>query len=334
MTLNSAPFKIRKLFNLNRYGVEPLNLCLCVVSFPAAVGKLRRFRLSLEMFTTEHRLQTDLQFMQRCTFLIGVYYWTKTSGHLNNGKGRALLSNQRVISTFSTWGENVCTSRRTSLERTMHQPALLSATPHIGYIYVPRHRWKEAMWQKRKLKDGLYVQPRSITAASLPGMFNLSCINVYKFTNSWFKVCDARSFLQQVRVRCGEIYWLTQDISTDCCNFRLLLLLRRPLLPPGSSRLRFQPARASVRSYTRFWLWWMHRKRLESSWFSFTVMWFYSTPLHTHTESGGGFVSASPQRSSLSLNPPAVTCDPGQLDSWLCCFHNRSLSSVHKHPDP
>lgn len=182
MTLNSAPFKIRNLFNLNRYGVKPLNLCLCVVSFPAAVGKRRRFRLSLEMFTTEHRLQTDLQFMQRCTFLIGVYYWTKTSGHLNNGKGRALLSNQRVISTFSTGGEDVCTSRRTSLERTMHQPALLSASPHICYIYVPQHKWKEAMWQKRNLKDGIYVQPWSITSASLPGMLNLSCVSM--FTNS------------------------------------------------------------------------------------------------------------------------------------------------------
>lgn len=76
------------------------------------------------------------------------------------------------------------------------------------------------------------------------------------------------------------------------------------------------------------------QQRLESSWFSFTVMSFYFTSIHTHTKSGGGFVSASPQRSSLSLNPPAVTCDPGQLDSGLCCFHNRSLSSVRKHPDP
>lgn len=163
MSLNSAPFKIRKLINLNRYGVEPLSLCLCVVSFPAAVGKPWWLRPPLEMFTTEQRLQTDLQFTQRCTFLIGVYYWTRTSGHLNNGKGRALLSNQRVISTFSTGGEDVCASRRTSLERTMRQPALLSASPHICHIYVPRHRWKEAIWQKRKRKGVIYVQPWSIS---------------------------------------------------------------------------------------------------------------------------------------------------------------------------
>lgn len=137
MKLNSAPFKIIKPFTPNRWGVEPLSLCLCVVSFPAAVGKPRRCRPPLEMFTTEQRLQTDLQFTQRCTFLIGVYYWTKTPGHLNNGKGRALLSHQRVTSTFSTGDEGVCTSRRRSLERTMHRPALLSASPPI---YVPRHR--------------------------------------------------------------------------------------------------------------------------------------------------------------------------------------------------
>lgn len=131
------------------------------------------------MFTTEQRLQTDLQFMQRCTFLIGVYYWTKTPGHLNNGKGRALLSNQRATSTFSTGG--VCTSRRTSLERTMHRPAFLSASPHICYIYVPRHRGKEATWQKRKRKDVISVQPWSISKllSSLPGMFNLSCWSMF-----------------------------------------------------------------------------------------------------------------------------------------------------------
>lgn len=179
MKLNSAPFKIRRPFNLNRYRVEPLSLCLCVVSFPAAVGKLQCFKPPLEMFTTEQRLQTDLQFMQRCTFLIGVYYWTKTSGHLNNGKGWALLSNHRVISTFSTGGEDVCTSRRTSLERTMRQPALLSASPHICYIYVPRHRWKEAMWQKRKWKDVIYVPPWSISKR-LPPYQGCSISPVYQ----------------------------------------------------------------------------------------------------------------------------------------------------------
>lgn len=137
--------------------------------FPASAGKPQWFRPRWEIFGREQRLRTDLRFTQRCAFLIAVYYWAKTSGRPNNGKGRALLSNYRIISTFSTPRHHSGSVRW--MLPLGEQCTVLSASPHVCSIGLRWHGKEEGM-PKEESRDPVY------SGTGQPTSFSLCAVNV------------------------------------------------------------------------------------------------------------------------------------------------------------
>lgn len=240
---------------------------------------------------------------QRHTSLIGVYYWAKTTGQLNNGEGRPLLSNQRIISTFSTKGEDVHTSARTSLkapcvgsflwENNAAGALSLSGSSRLPRLSSPgTEKRKMGEWERTRVTAGLSM-------SKLPSAINISIND------------EGLSFPLQVHLRCErQTLW------------HAVLQLSSPNMLGCPS---LQPGRQGCTPTLQLWVTIQQWKREEPMWpvsrAAFDLLAAQkqaakkSCVFFCHSTSYvGGFVSGS-RGQAYPSTPQAVTCDPGQLHS-------------------